>query len=109
MAKFDSNLEKKFASILTSAGIKWSNQFKINNKRFDFYLPEYGVLVEIDGNFIHSNANEGFVMNKHFQKKILKNDLLKNVIAQDSGFKLIRIWESELKLLNKNNIKEKFI
>lgn len=102
--KFDSSLEKKFASLLTSSGIKWTNQFKINNKRFDFYLPDFGILVEIDGNFIHSNEKLGFNVDSYFKKKILKNDLLKNVIAEDSGFKLIRIWEEDLKSLNKNKL-----
>lgn len=104
--KFGSHLEEKFAQILNKAGIRWIGQYGLQRKRYDFFLPEYSLLVEIDGNYIHTNSKEGFHIDKKFKKKIFRNDALKNIMAKQAGFKLIRIWESELLNLNHTNIRE---
>lgn len=106
MAKFDSKLEQKFSKLLDSCNIKWMNQFKIGKKRYDFYLPEYDLLVEIDGDYIHTNFNEGYFIDSRFKKKIIKNDALKNLMAEQAGYKLIRIWETDLNKMNSTNLKE---
>ena len=103
---FDSKLEKKFAKILTEAKIKWISQYPIFTKRYDFYLPDYKILVEIDGDFFHTNTKAGFKFDKKFKKRIARNDALKNLIAKKQGFKLIRIWETDLKTLNESKLKE---
>jgi len=104
--KFGSKLEEKFAKILDQAKIKWSMQYKLHNKRYDFFLPDQKILIEIDGDFIHSNEKAGFIISKPFLRKIFKNDILKNVLAEQAGLKLIRIWEADLKDLTPEKLKE---
>jgi very-short-patch-repair endonuclease len=101
--KFGSKLEVKFSKILTKANIKWIKQYKLKNKYYDFFLPEYNVLVEVDGNYIHTNPNAGFFIDKRFKRRIKRNDSFKNILAEQKGFKLIRIWESELENFNLND------
>lgn len=102
--KFDSKLEILFSQMLDKENIKWINQYKIGKKKYDFYLPKYDTLVEIDGDYFHSNSNSGFIVDKYFKKKIFKNDIMKNIIAEQNGFKLIRIWETDLKKMDSKDI-----
>lgn len=102
---FGSKLEARFASFLKKSGIYWISQYKIKNKYYDFFLPKYRLLIEIDGDYIHTNNKAGHFITNHFKKKIFRNDALKNLIAETAGFKLIRIWETDLNNLNENNIK----
>lgn len=106
MKKFDSKLEQKFAQILTKAKIDWMNQYPLQGKRYDFFILKESLLIEIDGDYIHTNPNEGYIIDRHFKKKILKNDILKDIIADEAGFRLVRIWEADLKNLNHENIRE---
>jgi very-short-patch-repair endonuclease len=105
--KFGSKLEKNFANICDEANIEWVMQYKLKNKRYDFFFPKYKILVEIDGNYIHSNEAEGFRIDKPFKKKIFKNDAFKNIIAKSLGFKILRIWETELNNLTPKLLLEK--
>lgn len=102
--KFDSKLEEIFAKMLDDEKIVWLNQYRIGVKLYDFYLPKYNLLIEIDGDYWHSNSNNGFIVDKKFKKKIFKNDILKNLIAEQNGFKLIRIWEKDLKKMKSSDI-----
>jgi very-short-patch-repair endonuclease len=104
--KFGSKLEEKFSKILIEAKIKWVMQYKLHRKLYDFFLPDYKTLIEIDGNFIHSNEKAGFIISKPFLRKIYKNDALKNVLAEQAGLRLIRIWEEDLKTLTAEQLKE---
>jgi very-short-patch-repair endonuclease len=100
------NLEKLVSDILTSNNIQHSFNFFINNgiicKQFDFKIGK--ILLEIDGDYWHG----GLSLKKHFYKveEVKNNDLLKNKLAEERGYVLIRIWESEIKK-NPNIILEK--
>lgn len=58
-------------------------------KRYDFYLPEFNLLVEFDGEYWHKQSLEE--CDYEWQKANFKNDLLKNKIAKELGYKLVRI------------------
>lgn len=97
--------ELKFKSILEKLNIqfKMQKQIKYNEtfKQYDFYISSKNVLVEIDGIYWHGKNIKVRNMDKT-QLKTHKNDLIKNKLAKQSGFKLIRIWEDEL---NKTSIR----
>lgn len=44
-----SKLEKRFASLLREMGIKYKRQYKVDTKYYDFYVPAYNLLIEVDG------------------------------------------------------------
>ena len=93
-----SKLEKKFAKeFLEKLGIKYEEQFEAKDiKRFyDFYLPDYRVLLEFDGDFYHSYGKVYEEMNP-MQKRNARVDEIKNEWAALHGYPLIRIWEHDI-------------
>lgn len=93
-----SKLEKKFAKeFLDKLGVKYEEQFEAKDiKRFyDFFLPDYRVLIEIDGDFYHGYGKLHEEKNP-MQKKNARVDEIKNEWAAIHGIPLIRIWEHEI-------------
>ena len=67
-----------------------------NNKKlpFDFYLPEYNILVEYDGKQHNEPVNFGGCSNEQAQKihlKLIQNDAIKNNYCINNNIQLIRI------------------
>lgn len=93
-----SKLEKKFAKeFLEKLGIRYEEQFEAKDiKRFyDFFLPDYRVLLECDGDFYHSYGKVYEEMNP-MQKRNARVDEIKNEWAALHGYPLIRIWEHDI-------------
>lgn len=93
-----SKLEKKFAKdFLEKLGVRYEEQFEAKDiKRFyDFYLPDYRVLLECDGDFYHSYGKVYEEMNP-MQKRNARVDEIKNEWAALYGYPLIRIWEHDI-------------
>lgn len=93
-----SKLEKKFAKeFLEKLGVRYEEQFEAKDiKRFyDFYLPDYRVLLECDGDFYHSYGKVYEEMNP-MQKRNARVDEIKNEWAALHGYPLIRIWEHDI-------------
>lgn len=90
-------LETKFAKILTDLGIKFKSQHVLKGKIYDFYLPDYELLIEVDGDYYHCNPRKypKGPINK-MQRKNIRNDIYKNALAKSWGFELIRIWEYDI-------------
>ncbi len=78
--------------------------------RFDFYLPGYNILIEVDGEqhftFVHKfyNSNSDF-------KKMQEHDRIKNSYALAHGIKLYRIPYWEIKNIHNFSdiIQDKFL
>jgi len=88
--------EGRLAVILNGIGIV-HRQYKIENKRYDFYLPDFNILIERDGeqhyrgiDFGGTDKNENLI----FQQN---NDQYKTTLAESCGFILCRIpyWLNE--------------
>ncbi len=92
--------ELKLKQILEENNIKYIQQFVIKsskNKFYDFYLPEYNILIEVDGCYWHCKPS--IYVNGHInetQKYVVINDIEKNKLAEDNGYRLIRVWEDEI-------------
>jgi very-short-patch-repair endonuclease/predicted nucleic acid-binding Zn ribbon protein len=91
-------LELFVSSILDKNNIKYKHQFFLSKdgacKSYDFKIKDTNILLEIDGDYWHGGPS----LNKHFFKleEVKQNDLFKDQLAKDNGFRLIRIWESEI-------------
>ena len=90
--KSSSYAEKFMANILTELGVKYKTQFSpkwANRKMYDFMFEfnKIKYIIEMDGKF-HSEDNE---MNGQTKEESKKIDLLKDKLAQDHGYKMIRI------------------
>ena len=104
--KFEQNLY----DMLKSENIKYVPQYEVDNKFYDAYIPEYNTLIEFDGNFWHKNTLKECVYPIQIQN--FKNDIHKNEIAINNGYKILRIKESECISSIKNlllNIKKEYI
>lgn len=92
----ESNLEIKFKNILNELSINYIFQYPICGYMFDFYLKDFDIIIEIDGDFWHCNPNIHPTPIYESQKLTIKNDIHKNNICLKSGIKLIRIWEDDI-------------
>lgn len=87
------NMPTKFTSIeiamaeeLSRRGIKYDEQYNLGDKfRLDFLLPEYGIVIECDGDYWHNLP------------EVKSRDSRKNAYIKACGYSLYRFWESEIK------------
>lgn len=99
-----SKLEKTFANILDLLDIKYKTFFYAKDIKafYDFYIPEYNTIIEVDGDFWHCNPVKFPEPQYESQKKNLIRDKFKNEWAINNGYKIIRIWENDIN----NNIQQ---
>jgi len=69
---------------------------KRNQLRFDFYLPDYNVLIEFDG---EQHYLEGY-FNKKSLSEIRANDNIKNFFAKSNNYNLLRIKYCDINKIN---------
>jgi very-short-patch-repair endonuclease len=99
-----SKLEEKFILILDILDINYKRFFyaKPIKAFYDFYIPEYNILIEVDGDFWHCNPISFPEPKYDSQKHNMKRDQEKNQWALENGYTLLRFWENDIN----NNIKE---
>jgi|3_EtaG_2_1085321.scaffolds.fasta_scaffold00864_6 very-short-patch-repair endonuclease len=72
------------ANILDEMGIEYSRQHRIDNRYYDFYVPKSNMLIEVAGRYWHS------------MEKQIPIDKIKNHLAKDNNYALIRVWDDEI-------------
>lgn len=109
----NTSIEIKIGKILIELGIKFETQYDIffNDKNFrsyDFYLSDYNILIEADGDYWHANPTKysDIELLTEIQKINIDNDKFKNNLAIENGYNLIRFWENDIR---KKNFKYKLI
>lgn len=90
--KFGTKPEKRFAEYCTANSIEFIEQYrKVGNAHpYDFFLPEYNTIVEIDGTYWHTKPEQ------------IEKDKIQTEQALEKGYNVIRIDTDQLKK-NKNN------
>lgn len=78
-------LNKRKIQSIYEYPVEWLNI----KKYYDFYLPSYNILIEYDGDYWHKNSLEE--CENDLQINNYKNDRLKDKIAHELGYNLIRI------------------
>ncbi len=92
-----SNLEVKFAELLTEMGVKFEQHFVFKKREFDFLLTEHSILVETHGCFYHCCNKHNPEPKYAFQRANLKNDQYKvKIVKFDLTYTLMVIWEHEM-------------
>ena len=89
----NTSLEEKLYKQLELENIKYIPQYVIDYKVFDAYLPDYNLVIEIDGIFWHPKSLGE--CKYEFQKTSYFNDLEKENLLKQKNIKLIRIRENE--------------
>jgi len=98
--------EREFVKLMKELKIKCEPQKIVGAKIYDFYLTDFNILVEVDGDYWHGNE-VAYDDKNSMQKRAEKNDLYKDVMAKGLGYKIERVWESDLKKTYKE-VKERF-
>jgi len=102
--KWQSNLEKRIYNLLNELQIEFTTQKFFKNYSYDFYIDSIGLFIEVHGDFWHANpviykANDelSFPGGNIVAKDLWKKDKHKKMLVEKCGYKLISIWESEMK------------
>lgn len=90
--------EMSIEKLLTELNIDFIYQYKFKNRYFDFGIDSKKILLEVDGDYWHSKGIIYENMNNQ-QKNTFHNDIYKNNLVKNSDWKLIRIWESDIKFM----------
>jgi very-short-patch-repair endonuclease len=97
--------EKEFKKLMRELGIKIFPQKIVGGKIYDFYEPISNTLFEVDGTYWH--GKDVLYEDKNpMQKRAARNDEYKDVLAKGFGYKIERVWESDLKK-NYSQVKER--
>lgn len=92
-----------FARLLQKNNIKFEEEKLIKHWSVDFYLIDFDIYIEIDGDYFHSNPKIYPCGPKTKTQKInYSRDLSKNKYFNENNLRLLRIWESDI--LNNEDI-----
>ena len=101
--------EGRIAKYLNQKSVTY-REYRIEDKRYDFFLPEYNLIIERDGeqHYRDSSNFSSFIKEDpvKYLKKQTRNDKLKTKLAKNAGFKIARIpyWlsrkEEEIEIEN---------
>lgn len=97
-----SKIEKRFESLLINENIAYTTQKWISNFAYDFRVTGTNILIEVQGDYWHCNPNKYSGEFIHPTRKILAKDIWvydesKRHNAEKYGYKVIYVWESEIK------------
>lgn len=95
-----SKLETYFrVNILEALNIEYVQQYKLSaiGRYYDFYLPEYNILIECDGDYWHADPKKYKKEDLNaIQKRNIRVDEQKNKYALMYGYVLLRFWEKDV-------------
>ena len=90
-----SKVEKEFGLFLTKFGIEIEEQHQIGYRFFDFKIKDKKILLEFDGDFYHYNKDTQEGLPNSMQRRNMRNDKMKDKLAEANGYRLLRIWEND--------------
>ncbi|MFH1248523.1 MAG: NUMOD3 domain-containing DNA-binding protein [archaeon] len=104
----DTKIEIKIQDFLKQLNIEFishKNMKEIEHSyQCDILIPSMNLIIECDGDYWHGNPN--FFYNEDLTKRIIKQkeiDPIRTKELQEKGFKVLRLWGSEI---NKMNLKD---
>lgn len=77
-------IEQKMEAILQDLELKYIKQFRVEKYTCDFYLPEYNLIIECDGEYWHHYPN--------YKEK----DIIRDYFLMSKGFFGLRFWGKEI-------------
>ena len=115
-----SKLSNRIKAIIDNHGVKnYESEFRIdyfdeslNCHRFRRYDFKFGnVLLELNGDYFHANPlkyKAKDVLRIHHKdievQSIWNDDLLKKQLAESYGYKIVYLWEADMKKMNDNEL-----
>jgi G:T-mismatch repair DNA endonuclease (very short patch repair protein) len=100
-----SSLESRVSALFSKMGIPFIHQFWVNCKSYDFRIQGTRSLLEINGDFWHANPSiylpDDLLSHPEGKKPasaIWEKDQKKKENAERYGYKVVVLWESEMKV-----------
>lgn len=97
---YDSKLEERIDRILTTNNIKHKRCFWLYHHPYDFILGDH-VLLEVNGDYWHANPKfykaDDIMINGKTAAEIWEYDKKFKDCLQNSKFKIIYLWEDDIK------------
>ena len=91
-----SKLEILFKELLDINSIDYEFQYTIGWYNYDFFIKNTRILIEVDGDFYHCNPKLWPEPKYDIQKEVVNHDKIKNEIALQNEYKLLRFWETDI-------------
>jgi G:T-mismatch repair DNA endonuclease (very short patch repair protein) len=102
-----SKLEKRVGKILVEMGVNFETQFELKGKVYDYYIKGTNILIEVNGDFWHANPRKykatdiiPFPKKEVTAESLWKKDEKKLNIALKSGYKVLPLWEMDIRPLD---------
>jgi len=92
-----SKLEQFFDDLLVDMKFNFESSYSVDGYLFDFYLKDYNILIEVDGDWYHFNDKVHSPPLSPIQEQTIKNDKKKNKVAKENNITLLRFWEYDIK------------
>lgn len=91
-----SKTEREFEKTLKNLQLEYVGQYPLLTYKYDFCIAS-NLLIEIDGDYWHCNEGLGYTPVGKGQQRTKRYDKIKNKVATDNGYILLRFWESDIK------------
>ena len=95
--KTNTKPEREFRKYLDENKIKYKFQYKIERYLVDFYLPDTNLIIEVYGDYWHTNPKFYNEPKSKAQKFNAVRDKLKIKYLKLKGYKIKIIWEDDIK------------
>lgn len=109
MDKIYSSIESKVTNCLDKLNVTYTKRFMIGRKYFDIKIKN--ILIDVNSDLWHANPliynendNLKFPFNKVKAKTIWQRDVKKKKLAESYGYKVINIWENDIKNMDDSQI-----
>lgn len=93
----DTSIEKFIEDLLNQLGVKFKKQKAIRFYNVDFFLPDYNLVLQINGEYWHCDPRVYPQPKNNIQKKNIEKDKEAKKAIIDGGYKLLEIWEGDIK------------
>lgn len=114
-----SKLENEIINILNILHIPLETQFKFDDyyHKYDIYLKDTNILIEVNGDFWHANPKIYKSTDKlnfpnnliKYAEDIWKKDKMNILYAEQKNYKVIQLWESDINEAKKKKVLETYI
>jgi len=106
----DTKIEIKIQNFLQQLGIehythRYMNEIE-HSYQCDIFVPSMNMVIECDGDYWHGNPIKYQQPNK-MQIEQIEEDKIRTQELQNVGYKVIRLWESEIKMMKFDDFKRK--
>jgi G:T-mismatch repair DNA endonuclease (very short patch repair protein) len=98
----DTKIELVVADMLSTLNISFIKQFSVPHYYCDFFLPDYNLIIEVNGDYWHASPKKFSATDVISHKKIIAqqiwdHDAKKVADLKTMGYQVLVLWESDIK------------